>query len=180
MPYTMRMSVDGGCRRKGYSNAIAAAAVVVHRRWGGARYWTRRLSNYPRPTNQAAELTAIILALELALRKYNECEKWPYMRVTITTDSKYAHGCMTKWRYKWVINGWVNSAGRDVANQELIQRALELEEEIEQDGNVRYEWVPRGENKLADRWANEELDEMEEEMKTDEYSSSEMDTDGCS
>ncbi|KAL9581058.1 MAG: hypothetical protein Q9212_004130 [Teloschistes hypoglaucus] len=163
MPYTMRMSVDGGCRRNGYSNAIAAAAVVVHLKWGRRKFRTRRLPNSPRPTNQAAELTAIVLALELALKKYNECENWPYMRVTITTDSKYAHGCMTEWRYKWVSNGWVNSMGRDVANQELIQRALELEEEIEKDGNVRYVWVPRAKNALADARVNERLDEMEEE-----------------
>ncbi|KAI4196250.1 MAG: hypothetical protein LQ350_006665 [Teloschistes chrysophthalmus] len=158
MPYTMRMSVDGGCRRNGYSNAIAAAAVVVHRKWGGIRYWTRRLPNYPRPTNQAAELTAIVLALELALQKYKDCEKRPYMRVTITTDMGLQ---------------WMNSSGRDVANQELIQRALELEDEIEEDGIVMYEWVPRGENTLADECVNEELDEMEEETdSTDGYSSS--------
>lgn len=67
----------------------------------------------------------------------------------------------------------MNSSGRDVANQELIQRALELEDEIEEDGIVMYEWVPRGENTLADECVNEELDEMEEETdSTDGYSSS--------
>ncbi|KAL8663702.1 MAG: hypothetical protein Q9202_003648 [Teloschistes flavicans] len=167
------MSVDGGCRRNGCSNAIAAAAVVIHPKWGRTRSWTRRLPSYPPPTSQAAELTAIVYALELARDQYNDCETSPYMRVTITTDSKYAHGCMTEWRHKWVGNGWVNSAGRDVANQELIKEALELEEMIERNGVVAYEWVPRGENGAADQCVNAELDEMDGVVETDGYSSSE-------
>ncbi|KAL8721141.1 MAG: hypothetical protein Q9181_007772 [Wetmoreana brouardii] len=164
----MRMSVDGGCRRNGYSDAFAAAAVIVHRKWGRTKTWTKRLPSYPRPTSQAAEITAIILALETALDMYNNSDMRPYMRVTITTDSKYAYGCMTEWRYKWVENGWINSAGRDVANQELIQRALELEEEVEEDGKVWYTWVPRDENQDADDAVNEVLNEMDSDVDVDQ------------
>lgn len=167
----MRMSVDGGCRHNGYNNAFAAAAVIVYLKWGRFKTWTQRLPYYPTPTNQAAELTAIVLALETALDTYNNLEMQPYMRVTITTDSKYAYGCMTEWRYKWVQNGWINSAGRDVANQDLIQKALDLEEEVEQNGSVQYNWVPREENREADRAVNEELDDMDGSGDTD-YSSS--------
>ncbi|KAL8716872.1 MAG: hypothetical protein Q9225_005832 [Loekoesia sp. 1 TL-2023] len=132
------MSVDGACRRNGYNDAVAAAAVVVHLKWGRSKIWTRRLPDYPTPTNQAAELTAIILALEQALEVYQSSEMSPYMRVTIETDSKYAHGCMTEWSIKWRDNGWLNSAGREVANRDLIEKALELEAEIEQDSYVKY------------------------------------------
>ncbi|KAI4180689.1 MAG: hypothetical protein L6R41_007073 [Letrouitia leprolyta] len=155
----MRMSVDGACRRNGYQGAIAAAAVIIHHRRGGYQTWTRRLPEYPQPTNQAAELTAIILALERAMDFYNQSDKSPYMRVTIITDSKYAYGCMKEWCNKWVNNGWVNSAGREVANRDLIQEALDLQAEIEQDGNVEYEWVPRAQNEEADRAVNDALDD---------------------
>ena len=159
----MHMSVDGACRRNGYSDATAAAAVVVHLQWGRSKIWTRRLPNYPLPTSQAAELTAIILALEQALEVYQQSEMSPYMRVTIVTDSKYAHGCMTEWSNKWQSNGWLNCAGNEVANRELIERALELEAEIEQNGYVKYRWVPREENEEADSAANNALDEMSED-----------------
>ncbi|KAL8751644.1 MAG: hypothetical protein Q9184_006003 [Pyrenodesmia sp. 2 TL-2023] len=154
----MRISVDGACRSNGYQGAVAAAAIVVHLKGRRLKIWSRRLPDYPTPTNQAAELTAIIMALEKALEKYERCDTSPFMRVTITTDSKYALGCMTDWRYKWVENGWLNSRGQDVANRELIERALDLEAEIEQNGSIQYTWVPRKENQEADAAANEELD----------------------
>ncbi|KAL8896757.1 MAG: hypothetical protein Q9207_007551 [Kuettlingeria erythrocarpa] len=156
----MRISVDGGCRGNGYNHAIAAAAIVVHMKLGRSKVWTQRLPDYPTPTNQAAELTAIILALEQAVEQYESCYASPFMRVTITTDSKYAHGCMTEWRYKWVDNGWLNAKGQDVANRNLIERALDLEAEIEQNGDVQYAWVPREKNKEADAEVNKELNAM--------------------
>lgn len=70
MPYTMRISVDGACRHNGYRGATAAAAVMLHTRRGGSKIWTRRLPDHPHPTNQAAELTAIVLALEQASEFY--------------------------------------------------------------------------------------------------------------
>ncbi|KAL8751232.1 MAG: hypothetical protein Q9184_006131 [Pyrenodesmia sp. 2 TL-2023] len=143
----MHISVDGACRSNGYHDAVAAAAIVVHLKGRRLKIWSRRLPDYPTPTNQAAELTAIIMALEQALEKYERCDTSPFMRVTITTDSKYA-----------LENGWLNSRGQDVANRELIERALDLEAEIEQNGYVQYKWVPREENQEADAAANEELD----------------------
>lgn len=98
------------------------------------------------------------MALEQAVEQYESCDTSPFMQVTIKTDSKYALGCMTDWRYKWVENGWLNSKGQEVANRDLIERALDLEAEIEQNGDVRYRWVRREENQEADAAANKELD----------------------
>lgn len=158
MVYIMKMSVDGACRNNGYYNATAAAACVIHNKWGRWKAWSRRLPSYPQPTNQAAEITAIIIALEKAIEKYGNLSFGPFMKVTITTDSKYAYGCMTEWRFKWQSNGWINAAGRDVANRDLLERAMELEAEVEEHGDVRYRWVPREENTKADEAANWELD----------------------
>ena len=171
MVYTMNMKIDGGCRRNGYSNAIGAAAVVVLRKYGGWRSWTRDLPSYPTPTSQRAELTAIIFALETALEKVQELNNNPTVRVNIDTDSKYAHGCMTDWSFKWRNNGWINSAGNEVANRDLIEEAVELDGRLENYGKVTYGWIPRAQNSIADQAVGDRLDEIDGKD-TDMYTSS--------
>lgn len=161
MVYTMRMKVDGGCRGNGYDGAVGAAAVIIEHKYGGRwTSWTKRLPTYPRPTSQRAELAAIVLALEKALEKQRQLDRAPFMKVAIRTDSKYAHGCMTDWSFKWLNNGWINCAGNEVANRDLVEEALELEAELEENGDVQYEWIPRDQNQDADEAVNDKLDEM--------------------
>ncbi|CAL8585142.1 hypothetical protein XPA_010722 [Xanthoria parietina] len=161
MPYRLYMSVDGACRRNGCNNADAAAAVVIHRKSGRSETWSMPLPDYPVPTNQLAELTAIMMALEKALEKYRNMDQSPFMQVTIKTDSEYSHKCLTQWSNKWVENGWLTSKGKEVKNRHLIERALDLQADIEQNGSVRYTWVPREQNKEADAAVNKELDSMD-------------------
>ena len=163
--YIMRMYVDGGCRRNGYEDAIGAAACVVQKKWGRDTTWTRQLPSHhksPTPTSQRAEITAIILALETALEDYEQLDSNPSLRLTIHTDSKYAHGCMTDWIYKWTRNGWVNAAGKEVANRDLIEKASDLDDQVKELGTVDYVWIPRGENQDADEAVSDLLDEMDD------------------
>lgn len=173
MVYTMKMKVDGGCRRNGYSDAVGAAAVVLFHRTGGWNSWSWALPSSPTPTSQRAELTAIVHALEMARDKIHELDGSPVMKVTISTDSKYAHGCMTNWSYKWRNNGWINAAGNEVANRDLVEEAIELEDEIDRNGSVTFRWIPRDENQIADKAVNDELNDMQEDTDMrDEYESS--------
>jgi ribonuclease HI len=66
MVYVMEIYIDGGCRGNGQPGAIGAAAAVFKHRYGH-KAWTRVLPRYPPPTNQRAEITAIIMALQQAL-----------------------------------------------------------------------------------------------------------------
>lgn len=159
MVYTMVYEVDGGCRNNGYSGAIAAAAAIERGRYKD-RTWTRQLDSED-ATNQRAEITAIILALEQALRKYRNLKSCPTIDLTIRSDSRYAVNCMTEWIYKWTRNGWRNAAGRPVVNKDLIRKASELDDEANELGDVTYEWIPRSENIDADEACNDCLDEME-------------------
>lgn len=158
----MVMFVDGGCRGNGYPGAFGACACFVVKKWGQNETFTRRLPAYERPisTSQRAELSAIILALEQAINGRGQLDNNPYMLVTIHTDSRYAHGCMTEWYRKWQSNGFINALGNEVANRDLIERALELESDILDHGNVTWEWIPRSDNTAADEAVNEEMDEM--------------------
>ena|SRR5258706_9109972 len=157
MVYKMEIYVDGGCRGNGKPGSVGAAAAVFKLRYGGQNSWTRILPRYPPPTNQRAEISAIILALEQALEKYAELDSNPWLDVKIYSDSKYAIGCMTDWVYKWCKNGWVNAAGNEVANRDLIQKASDLDDKLKEEGSVEYIWIPRHENEEADRLCNQAM-----------------------
>jgi ribonuclease HI len=62
------------------------------------------------PTNNRAELFAIIRALE-------ETSQNSVEEIIIKTDSKYCIGCFSKWYKTWERNGWKNSKGEPVVNQ---------------------------------------------------------------
>lgn len=159
----MVFNVDGGCRRNGRSDAIGAAACCLQRPYGNRyTYKTRLLDDYPvAPTNQRAEITAIIMALEWALEHFDELDGYPRLRVTIKSDSRYAVECMTNWIYTWVQNGWFNSRGREVVNRDLIERASDLNDRVKELGDVEYIWVPREDNVDADERCQEVLDEQD-------------------
>lgn len=156
--YTMKIYVDGACRGNGHPGSKGAAAAVIQYRNGMQDSWTRILPYHPPPTNQRAEITAIMLAQELALEKIDELHNDPRVTITIYSDSKYAIGCMTDWVYKWRNNGWINSGGNPVANRDLIQDASDLHDRLEDVADVNYIWIPREINMDADRYCNEALD----------------------
>ena len=162
MVYKLVMYVDGGCRGNGYPGAFGACACVIVRKWGQNKILTRRLPYHesPVPTSQRAELHAIILALEHAIEFREDSHNDPYLHVTIYTDSRYAHDCMTKWYQQWQDNDFVNSRGYEVTNRDLIEKALNLESDISDHGNVIWEWIPRCDNTEADEAVNDEMDEM--------------------
>jgi len=159
MVYIMEIYVDGACRGNGQPGSIGAAAAVFKLRSGGHEAWTKILPRYPPPTSQRAEITAVILALEQALEKLAELQTNPFLDVKIYSDSRYAVGCMTNWVYKWSENGWINAAGNEVANRDLIEEASDLDDRLKQEGDVEYIWIPREKNQDADDYCNEALDE---------------------
>jgi ribonuclease HI len=163
MVYTMRIYVDGGCRGNGGNAPIAAAAAVFKNRGGGGKSWSMALPQDPRPTNQRAEILAIVLALEKALEIFRGLSTNPAVDVQIYSDSRYAVGCMTEWIYKWSQNGWVNAAGHPVANRDLIQEASDLDDDLRREGRVGYTWIPREQNQEADRACNDCMDREEQE-----------------
>ncbi|GAW24953.1 hypothetical protein ANO14919_145490 [Xylariales sp. No.14919] len=163
MVYVMEFYVDGGCRGNGTPWAIGAAACVLRTRSSLSFHRTQELSSFYSevPTSQRAEITAIIMALEWALEKYDELHSSPRLVVRINSDSKYAVGCMDTWIYKWSRNGWRNAAGYEVANRDLIEQASDLDDRVKELGSVDYKWIPRSENEEADELCDEALDEQE-------------------
>ena len=99
--------------------------------------------NGEKPTNQRCELFAILMAISSTTGS-----------VVIYTDSLYSIRCVTEWAEVWKKNGWINSKGGPVLNQDLIKAIIELSN----DRNIRYEHVRahKGDpnNERVDRLAN--------------------------
>ncbi|KAJ2992085.1 hypothetical protein NUW58_g2288 [Xylaria curta] len=84
-------------------------------------------------TNQRAELTAVVRALELT-------KKIPKIR--IFTDSKYTIDCSINWYKAWQRNGWKKPNGDDVLNQDLVKRIRVLIDERTNHGfDTLFQWV---------------------------------------
>ena len=94
-----------------------------------------------RPTNQKAELYAILKAIEIV-----DTEK-SYL---IYTDSQYSINCITKWNRNWIKNGWKTSKGGTVLNQEIIKPILKLLKYK----NVKFKHV-RSHQKAPEKHTNE-------------------------
>ncbi|MEV7731326.1 ribonuclease H [Streptomyces sp. NPDC088921] len=99
-------------------------------------------------TNNVAELTA----LERLLAATD-----PDVPLEIRMDSQYAMKAVTTWLPGWKRNGWKTSAGKPVANQDLVVRIDEL-----LDGrSVEFRYVPAHQvdgdplNDFADRAASQ-------------------------
>jgi len=86
-----------------------------------------------RQTNQRAELTAALRALETVPKDRD---------MKIVSDSEYMINCVTKWHVNWKKNGWKTSAGKTVENRDLIESVLnKLEERSSLHVKTSFEWT---------------------------------------
>jgi len=68
-------------------------------------------------TNQRAELTAILRALQIVGIDEN---------ADIRSDSQYAIRCVTEWAPGWEKKGWKTMEGTDVKNRDLVEAICTL------------------------------------------------------
>ncbi|KAI9803547.1 MAG: hypothetical protein M1825_001890 [Sarcosagium campestre] len=126
----LRIHTDGSSLGNGVAGAVAGVGVFFGR--DDKRNVSEALSG-SRQTNQRAELTAILRALEIAPR---------HREVVILTDSSYSINCVTVWSANWIKNGWKSSTGKAVENRDLIEDILLKIDERESLGvPTRFEWL---------------------------------------
>ena len=113
----VRIYTDGSALSNGKSSAFAGVGVYFGPADG--RNISEPLSG-TKQTNQRAELTAILRALEVAPRD---------RKIEIFTDSKYSISCITEWSIKWRLNNWINSSNKPVENKDLITKILDVLDE---------------------------------------------------
>lgn len=143
----MRERVVAACdgASKGNPGPAGWAWVVADESETPARWEAGPLG---KATNNVAELTA----LERLLTALD-----PGVPLEIRMDSQYAMKAVTTWLPGWKRNGWKTSAGKPVANQDLVVRIDEL-----LDGRkVEFRYVPAHQvdgdplNDFADRAASQ-------------------------
>ncbi|XRM37902.1 hypothetical protein ABZX51_001349 [Aspergillus tubingensis] len=145
-PGMLRIYTDGSSLKNG--KALASAGVGVYFGPGDSRNVSEPLKG-SRQTNQRAELTAILRALDIAPR---------HRDVTIFTDSQYAINCVTVWFTKWRRNNWMTAGNKPVDNKDLVESILsKIEERNELKVKTLFEWVKGHSshpgNEAADRLA---------------------------
>jgi ribonuclease HI len=147
-PGMLTIYTDGSSLRNGATGARAGVGVYFG---PGDRNNVSEALTGTRQTNQRAELTAILRAIEIAPR---------HRDITIYTDSRYAIDCVTNWYKNWKRNGWLTANKKPVENRDLIQEVRNKMEERDGLGRGTYfVWVKghNGEkgNVEADRLAVE-------------------------
>jgi ribonuclease HI len=100
-------------------------------------------------TNQRAELTAIIRALEIAPKDRD---------LEIITDSEYSIKCVTVWYKNWVAKNWVRGDGGEVKNKDLVILIRKLIDQRDARGKeTTFTWIKGHDNdpgnEAADRLA---------------------------
>lgn len=98
---------DGACINNGKKTAKAGIGIYI------SDDFTVSEKLKGLPTNQRAELYAILKALQVI----NISD---YSKINIYTDSMYSINCITKWVKSWKKNGWKDSKKKDVKNKDLI------------------------------------------------------------
>ena len=111
---------DGACTGNGKPECRASWAVL-----GTLNEQLSRsgIVEHPKPSNQVAELTALLEACKIALAA-------ELQNIVIVTDSKYAATAMNKWFDIWVENGWKDNRNKPVVNEHLLKQLLEMKKKL--------------------------------------------------
>ncbi|KAF7323817.1 Ribonuclease H1 [Mycena kentingensis (nom. inval.)] len=159
MPYEMKVWVSGACRGNGRRNSVGGAGAWFESAVNGTQGHCRSLSSSPTPTKQRADLSAILLALELAAWRQNTLNKRPLFVLNLYSDSDYAVNCCTKFIHDWRQNGWKTVDGEPVWNKDLIQKIGDFIDAIAGAyGEVHFHPIPADQNTHAARAANQACD----------------------
>lgn len=120
---------DGSSLANGRTGA--SAGVGVYFGMEDPRNVSERLEGEPQ-TNQRAELTAILRALQAVSVDQD---------VRIISDSKYSISCVTQWYTNWERNGW-KTQGKDVKNRDLIEAIrAKIQDRDDSGTQTMFQWV---------------------------------------
>lgn len=109
---TFCVFTDGSCLNNGKKNAIAGYAII----WPYLEQLNYSSKLEGHATNNRAEYTAIIKALEMA----SQYDPLYSKKLYIYTDCELLINSITKWIEIWKKNGWKTAKKKDVLNKDLL------------------------------------------------------------
>ncbi|KAK7921109.1 RNase H domain protein [Apiospora marii] len=128
-PGALHIYTDGSSLANGSAGAVAGVGVFFGS--NDPRNVCERLEGEPQ-TNQRAELTAILRALEQVSDDQD---------VRIFSDSKYSISCVTEWYINWEKNGW-KTGGKPVKNKDLVELVREKIDDRDALGtSTLFQWI---------------------------------------
>ena len=136
IPKALYIFTDGACSNNGKSDAKASWACFITDK-EESKYSNLNMSGIieKNGTNQKAELTGILNALELVDSYQKNIEE---KEVIICSDSMYSINCCTKWYKAWEKNNWKNAKNQAVKNPELIKKIIQLLKKLNSQFNITF------------------------------------------
>lgn len=121
---------DGAC--SGNPGPGGWGAIVI----GGGEV-TELGDGHPATTNNRMEMSAIVGALNLCLRKYQQT---PPESIQVFTDSVYVIRGITQWIFGWKRRGWRNAENEEVSNQDIWIELDKAVMDIKNRFGITIEW----------------------------------------
>jgi len=122
---TVTFFTDGSC----YPNPNGKGGWAYVGMW--KEYYREASGHLPNTTNNQAELTAVLMALQSVKRKN--------LPILIITDSQYVYRSFTFWIDGWRRAGWTTALGQEVSNKDLMQTILDVMSL--RSGGVEFRWM---------------------------------------
>jgi ribonuclease HI len=151
---TIAVYIDGACSGNGRPWARASYGVYFG---SGSNFNTSGvLDDDERHTAERAELKAAVEALSL-IQQLNQKHQ-DMQHFVVICDSQYVVSGISECTERWKLNGWANSKGKEIANQDLWTQLDTLCFDHERDiGTVAFWRVDRKRNEEADALARSAL-----------------------
>lgn len=131
--HTIDVYTDGASQNNQFKSK-AKAGVGVWFGYDDKRNVSERLQG--QQTNNRAELTAIIRAIETFNNPTKTTKTTNQKVLNIITDSQYCKNGIEKWIQNWKKNGWKTAKRKPVKNQDLWKQLDQLRTQ-----NIVFSWV---------------------------------------
>ncbi|KAL4803108.1 hypothetical protein BDV18DRAFT_163169 [Aspergillus unguis] len=147
----MHLYAHGECRTNS-QNAIAAVAVRHQLKKGPFRMRTRTYTDsptdltdkqIPKPTQMRAELAAISLGLDYALRQISSVHSEEQTQVVIHSDSAAVVHRILSWTVDWPISGSISVEGEEWDRLDLISEIVDSVQGLKEFGLVDFRIIDK-------------------------------------
>ncbi|KAJ7122580.1 hypothetical protein C8R43DRAFT_1136205 [Mycena crocata] len=154
--YDMRVWIAGACTSMNTYNRVAGAGLWFKKPFSGSQGWKQEVLRDPPPSIFTAELTAVVTALKMALRRRDTLQNNPFIFLIIHTSSLYAATIYKKESLKILVeHDWRDADGFEIYDRRLVEEGFALMDDLRKNAQVEILKVPEEQNSDAIALAKE-------------------------